>query len=137
MPFFKDLHAYLLSFESQTIQPSPSIAYAFTATQQLFFAGSSSSFCPNSLHLIVVVALLATLDVIVTFLTVVLVAFNRSLVSFPSRIHCLIMMLLMPCFLMDFLVALLHLFGVPSITPLVIMPLCVIIDSLLHIFLLL
>lgn len=73
-----------------------------------------------------VVVLLATIDV-------VLVAFNRSLGSFPSRIECLVMVLLMPHFLMDFL----DLFGVPSVTPLVIMCLCVIIDSLLHILILL
>ncbi|CAB4267836.1 unnamed protein product [Prunus armeniaca] len=127
MPLFKDLHAYLISFESKTIRPSPSIAYAFTVTQQLFFfAGSSFSFCPNSLHLIMVVVLLATLDV-------VLVAFNRSLGSFPSRIECLVMMLLMLHFPMDFL----DLFGGPFVTLLVIMSLCVIIDSLLHILILL
>lgn len=91
-----------------------------------FFTGSSFSFCPNSLHLIMVVVLLATLDV-------VLVAFNHSLGSFPSRIECLVMMLIMLHFLMDFL----DLYGVPLVTLLVIMFLCVIFDSLLHILILL
>ncbi|CAB4298283.1 unnamed protein product [Prunus armeniaca] len=131
MPLFKDLHAYVIFLSLKPFDlphlllmhsPSPTFFFFFF----FFFCGSSFSFCPNSLHLIMVVVLLATLDV-------VLVAFNRSLGSFPSRIECLVMMVLMLHFLMDFL----DMFGGPFVTLLVIMSLCVIIDSLLHILILL